>query len=404
MYSPRHGATKHPFDLLKANKPLILALGIALILIAGVILVFSIFSGRDVPSTSDMDQPPRVVTPPEPPPPPPPPPEPAPEPDPEEEPPSPDLTGMPTWMLTGLPIDEEHAQRRPMAVVINNSRDAWPQSGLPSADVIYEVLTEGDITRLLALFHSALPEKIGPVRSTRDYFSDMALNHDAIFVYHGGTVDGYERVRSLIPDNLDGMSLEGTVFWRDRTYPAWTGNTRQRAMEHSSYTGRQRIVDYIQQENMRQRVGDAEDYGFTFGDIPEEVARAGSTENLSVVYSTAYIRNFIYDPQLGHYLVENRLGAHTDADTREQLTANNILIQRTQKRVVDPVAGYRSVATVGSGDGYLVADGQYYELRWEKTSHTSPMRWYFKCDTPLVLTRGKTWICVFQDTGTIRFD
>ncbi|MCL2498898.1 MAG: DUF3048 domain-containing protein [Defluviitaleaceae bacterium] len=101
--------------------------------------------------------------------------------------PEPEPDPGPPGLLTGLPIHEGYVNRRPIAVVVNNIFAAHPQSGISSADVVYEVLTEGNITRLIAVFQTEIPDKIGPVRSTRNYFAGLAMNHDAIFVHHGGT-------------------------------------------------------------------------------------------------------------------------------------------------------------------------------------------------------------------------
>ncbi|MCL2215707.1 MAG: DUF3048 domain-containing protein [Defluviitaleaceae bacterium] len=332
-------------------------------------------------------------------------PTPEPEPEPEEEEPEEEPEPYdpgPRGILTGLPIYEEYINRRPVAVVVNNSRAAWPQSGLPAADVIYEILTEGDVTRLIAIFQTEIPDRIGPVRSARDFFVDMSNNHDAIFVHHGGTNSGYARVRDPVVTNLDGMALETTVFWRDRSFPAWTGLSGQRAMEHSSYTGWSRIATHMEAQNMRMYMNDAENFGFTFGEIPEEIESIGIADNISVPFSAAYGRRFIFEPEYGHYLVENRNGPHRDAETQEQLVAHNILIQFARRHGRD-AGGFSTGTIVGEGRGYLITGGQRFEVRWEKTSQTAPTRWYFACDTPLVLPPGKTWICVFQDTGTITF-
>jgi hypothetical protein len=92
-----------------------------------------------------------------------------------------------------------------------------------------------------------------------------------------------------------------------------------------------------------------------------------------------------------------------DAETEEPLAVFNILIQIVQMRVVDARAGYRDVATVGSGDGFFATGGLYYPVRWAKAAHNAPMRWYFLCGTPLVLTPGKTWVCVLQNTENAGF-
>lgn len=311
----------------------------------------------------------------------------------------PDL--RPRSLLTGLPIDEEYLLRRPIAVVINNIRRALPQSGITSADIIYEVLSEGDVTRLVGIYQSYIPEMIGPVRSARDSFIDFAFNHDAFFVHHGRSPDADARLRATRITNLDGMALEGTVFWRDRTYPYWHHNSGQRPLEHSSYTSWQRISTHIESRDFRDYINDDPAYWFTFGTVPTG-AVAGVAEVVIVPFSAPYTRTFVFDPVAGQYMVQNTDGMVQDAITAEQVGVTNILIQVTTKRVTGTL-GQRTVGTVGEGDGFLVTDGFYQPVRWAKDSHVSPMRWYFADGTPLVLNPGRTWICVFQNTGTVTF-
>jgi len=307
----------------------------------------------------------------------------------------------PRSLLTGLPIEEAYLTRRPIAVVINNLFPALPQSGIASADIIYEVLSEGDVTRLVGIFQSDVPEKIGPVRSARDSFVDFAFNHDAIFVHHGRSPDADTRLRNTRITNLDGMALEGTVFWRDRSYPEWHSNTGRRPLEHSSYTSWERIARHMESRSIRDYVNDNPAYGFTFGVVPE-CPDAGVANIVTVPFSVPYIRTFIFDPEAGVYLVENRNGPLQDAETAEQVGVVNILIQLTTKRVTGSL-GQRTVGTVGEGAGFLVTGGTYRPVRWAKDSHTAPMRWYFEDGSPLVLAPGVTWICVFQTTGTVEF-
>ena len=308
----------------------------------------------------------------------------------------------PRSLLTGLPIDEAYLTRRPIAVVINNLFPALPQSGIANADIIYEVLAEGDVTRLVGIFQSYVPEKIGPVRSARDSFVDFAFNHDAIFVHHGRSPDADTRLRNTRITNLDGMALEGTVFWRDRDYPEWHSNTGRRPLEHSSYTSRERIATHMESRSIRDYVNDNPAYGFTFGTVPE-CPDTGIANIVRVPFSVPYTRTFIFDPEAGVYLVEYRDGALLDAETAEQVAVVNILIQITTKRVTGSL-GQRTVGTVGEGTGFWVTGGTYRPVRWAKDSHTTPMRWYLEDGSPLVLAPGTTWICVFQTTGTVTFE
>ena len=312
--------------------------------------------------------------------------------------------------LTGLPVYEEVLYRRPFAAVINNSSRALPQSGIASADIIYEVLAEGDITRLVGIFQSYVPEKLGPMRSARDYFIDFAFNHDALFIHHGSSPSGYSRINSLRITNLDGMNLEGSVFWRDRTYPYWAFNTGTRPMEHSSYTGSERLFNHLNNRGIRNYwPEDAQAFGFSFAQggarsNPVDMGtEGGQAYAFTVPFSQWYFRRFVFDPDTGLYLAENRHGAHLDAETGEQIAVSNVLIQFTNMRVVDG-EGRRTVDTVGEGVGYWISGGRYRPVRWAKDSHTAPMRWYFPDGEPLVLTPGRVWICVFQANGTVVFE
>ena len=86
-------------------------------------------------------------------------------------------------------MTEEENTHRPVLATINNHPLARPQSGISDADIIYEIAAEGNMTRLLALFQSELPEEIGPVRSARDYFVHIAKGLDAFYVAHGYSPD-----------------------------------------------------------------------------------------------------------------------------------------------------------------------------------------------------------------------
>ena len=314
----------------------------------------------------------------------------------------------PISLLTGFHVEEEDVVRRPIAVVINNSFGAHPQSGIAYADVIYEVLAEGTTTRLVAIFQSSVPEKIGPVRSTRDYFVDFALNHDAFFVHHGGSPSGYDRVRRILGVNaIDGMRFEGTVFWRDRSFPYWASNTGQRSVEHSSFTGKQELFEHIESMDIRGYFnGDVNQnpgYGFNFGDVPIGQASIHSDiSNVVIPFANATYTSFTMDYDTGHYFVSHARGPWLDAIDMAHVKVANVLVQHTGIWVVDN-EGRRSVTTVGSGTGYLVRDGLVFNVRWEKSSHASPMQWFFEDGTPLVLASGRTWINVLQTSAQPEF-
>ncbi|MBQ2753516.1 MAG: DUF3048 domain-containing protein [Firmicutes bacterium] len=296
--------------------------------------------------------------------------------------------GMDINPLTGLYIDEEDARRRAFAVVINNLPKALPQSGLGDADIFYEVLAEGGITRLVAIFQELDAEKIGPVRSARDYFTYFALDNDAVFVHHGGSNTGYAAIKNRSIDNLDGMSCQ--AFWRDQERFNTPG-----MYEHSSYTDGAGIL------------ASAEDYGYGLAknDTPmfkfseEEVFPSGEgAKDITLNFSADQISNFVYSDVKGEYYRYQNGEAHIDELTGETIAVKNVIVQFANMFVIPgDEAGRREVELVGSGTGYYFTNGKYEPISWTKNSYSSPTKWYGADGKELELNKGKTFICVYPE-------
>ncbi|MCL2664319.1 MAG: DUF3048 domain-containing protein, partial [Defluviitaleaceae bacterium] len=294
--------------------------------------------------------------------------------------------------LTGMPIDADDSNRRPLAFVINNMFRALPQSGVAHADIIYEVLAEGDITRLIAIVQCyAQIEKIGPIRSARDYFVQFALDYDAVFIHHGGSPSGYRLLNTLRADRVDAMTCG--AFWRCPVRSVQPG-----MMEHSSYTDAANLIKEMERTKIRSELNGGGRFGFSFGSgymRPDpDAARA---DRITVPFSRNYTRTFLYNAD-GLYEVHNRDGAHIDMETGETLTVSNVLIQSVRMRVIPGDSeGRREVGAVGEGGGYLATAGGYIRIKWSKADDFSPTVWTKEDGTELVLTAGKTWICVLSE-------
>jgi hypothetical protein len=244
------------------------------------------------------------------------------------------------------------------------------------------------------------------VRSARDYFIDFALDYDSFFVHHGGSPSSYERLRSLRNDRMDGMTLEGICFRRDRTYPDWfTYNTGTRPLEHSSYTNSAGLRMVMADRNFRTEWAADKQYGFTFSAVDEAAyRRVGTAEYITVPFSPNYTRMFTFNPETLIYAVSNRHGPHVDAENGETVEVRNIIVQQVKTHIIPGDSeGRRHVQTVGSGEGYLIRDGFYEYIKWEKNSHTEPIRWFFLDGEPMKVSVGRTWVCVFGEQGTVDF-
>lgn len=117
-----------------------------------------------------------------------------------------------------LQIVDESSKSRSYAVMINNNHRAWPHAGLQESIVNYEIITEGGITRFLAVYKDNIPEQIGSVRSSRPYFLDYALENDAIYIHWGGSDLAYSDMSKLGIDHIDGIRYEGSYFLEIEVY------------------------------------------------------------------------------------------------------------------------------------------------------------------------------------------
>lgn len=136
-----------------------------------------------------------------------------------------DKSAVPPNDQENPPVEEKKLQvidldsnTRPIAIMINNHRTAQPlQTGLNDAYLVYEIVVEGGITRMLAVFKDADTARIGTIRSSRHYFLDYALENDAIYVHYGWSPQAEEDIYNLGINNVNGM-VDGNPFWRDTTF------------------------------------------------------------------------------------------------------------------------------------------------------------------------------------------
>lgn len=319
--------------------------------------------------------------------------------EPELEPEPDPFYGMVINPLTGMWIDPEYSNNRPIAYIVNNLPRALPQSGISQADIIYEVLAEGGITRLVAIFTNSTADKIGPIRSTREYFSPLAINHGAVLVHHGGSPSGYSAINSLGIQNLDGIQLEGSVFWRDQV--RWNAGGMR---EHSSYTNQENV-----RQNMATRGFNLESsqvYIFNFFEeytIPKG-DRVGTLDSVVLPFSHSHHAMFRFDEETGVFYRYQRNQPHWDEYTDSQITVANIIIQHAPMHVIagDP-EGRMNVNLLGSGTGYLVTAGTYAPITWTRPNLTTPTTYWDMDHNPITLNPGMTWVGILGTNVTPNF-
>ncbi len=293
--------------------------------------------------------------------------------------------------LTGLLIDEQFIDKRPVAVMINNLKAALPQSGISQADVIYETLAEGNITRMVALFQYPRVEKIGPIRSTRHYYIDLALDHDAIFVHHGGSPQAFEAIKTLQPASINSLSyLENTMAWRDPL------RSKKRGMyEHSLYTSSEGIERAWKKLAYREERARDLNLKFNFND-EEDTPRGDRAEIIVVPFSNEYTSTFKYNQESKLYERFQFGEPHIDENNGDQIRVKNIIIQYANiKHIPGDPEGRRNIDLVDSGNGLYISNKKAVPIIWEKRGHKIPTEYRDAYGNILKINKGKTWVCIF---------
>lgn len=319
----------------------------------------------------------------------------APPPEPELAEPEPEII---TYInpLTGLEKEKDLTNKRPITVMINNLYDALPQVGISEADVVYEILEEGGITRLLCVYndYENIPE-IGSVRSARDYYIDVAHAHDAIFVHAGGSTYAYSDLRTRRTDNIDGIYTN--QFYRSAE------RRKTMSMEHTLMISGKGIDEAIAAKGYRTETNALcpLSFGWNYSKGTETANHISFPFSIGYnpkPYVTAY---FDYDAEKGEYLKGQFNAPHIDGDDNTQLSFKNVVTLTCPMNIIPGDAlGCIQVHFTGWGFGTYSVDGTHREIVWKKPDRSSAYS-LFEADgeTPLLVAPGKTYIALIP-TGT----
>lgn len=290
--------------------------------------------------------------------------------------------------LSGIYADKEKVNRRPVAIMFDNLNKARWQAGLKDAEIVYEFLAEGKITRYMGIFLVNDPEVIGPVRSARPYFISALLEYDPLYVRCGGSPQAKADVNNLRLADVDCLSTPNYVFYRYYD----TGKTAP----NNLYTSMDSIRKY--QSNMGYRKNGKFD-SFKFTD-EEKIIKGDTANNILIKYFSNNTTEYKYNKDKKIYTRYKDGKKHIDENNNEEIIAKNILIQKARTRVIDN-EGRREIDIIGSGEGIFITNGKYQKVTWKKERRNSKTRYYDEKGEEIVLNSGVTWIQVVPIDTTI---
>jgi hypothetical protein len=266
-----------------------------------------------------------------------------------------------------------------LAIMIENQADARPQTGLPLADVVYEALAEGGITRFIAVFLSGDAPVVGPVRSLRHYFAFMAADYGADVVHIGASPEGFAWRDAMSMGHLDESAGDPGV-WRVRTRPpphnAYTDTAADRGFLVAQGRQRNRLWGPLRFREQAQRGEEAAEH-ITLGFLP-----------------WPYRVGYTWDAGEGRYLRLMEGAPHRDAATGDQIAPSTVVVQFAEVAAIpnDPKLRLDVNLVGGSGDLVVFNGGTRREGTWSKTAPRSATRWLDSHGQPLVIPPGPVWV------------
>lgn len=297
--------------------------------------------------------------------------------------------------LTGeLVSDPEILLRRPIAVKISNSPAKYtrPQSGLSQADLVFEHVTEVNITRFTAILYDETPEKIGPIRSARLIDLELPAMYDAAFAYSGSSISN---ARKLFSSDFASRILRSHE-------PGYYRSGEDKPYEHTLYAHPEEFWPTLENKGLNRKPNFSPNLTFT----TEPPQGGQSATAVNVEYRNFSEIDWVYDPESGRYLRWVDGERHIDANTDEQISAANVIVLLVPHSI-DPnscenqsggtcLAYSVEIQLWGSGPAFLLRDGLQYEVTWRRANRNDMLTFVDADGLPVPLQIGNTWFQVIS--------
>ncbi len=306
---------------------------------------------------------------------------------------------------------------RPIAVMIDNHSGAWPQANLNKAYLVYEIIVEGGETRLMAVFKGQDLEKIGPIRSSRHYFLDYALENDAIYVHHGWSPQAQSDISTLNVNNINGIQESSNDFWRvkDKQSPhnMFTSTASiLKIAERKGYaitSNKKSVLNYVARDvNLKEKYDDTDKTKESVSTTSNEESDNEVIEANKIVipHSTLQTVEYDYDENSKTYIRYARGKVQTDYITGENIQTKNIIITMCDNYTLDDSEnkGRQGLKNIGTFDGYYITDGYAIPIKCVKESRTAQTQYKDLKGNIIEVSDGNTFINICPQNAKIEIE
>ena len=283
--------------------------------------------------------------------------------------------------LTGEMVDVEKADRRPLAIMMSNDKEALPQYGINRAGVVYEAPVEGTMNRYMAIIEDYDDlDRIGSVRSCRTYYTYFAREFDAIYAHFGQSTFAEPYLKNV--DNINGTEgVGGNAYYRSKDKKA----------PHNAYASASKIKNTIEKLKYRTEYSDSYDGHFKFANGSKQVELDGQDANKVVIGYNYNNPWFEYNEDDGLYYRYQYDAPHKGSEG--QIAVKNIIIQYAEWGYY-ATTQYLNINVHTGREGYYITNGKAIPITWKKDGEFGVTHYYDLEGNEITLNKGKTWICV----------
>ena len=283
---------------------------------------------------------------------------------------------------------------RPIAVMIDNHSDAWPQAGLNQAYMVYEIIVEGGETRLMALFKGVDLDKIGPVRSARHYFLDYAMENDAIYVHFGQSPQAQSDIKKYSIDDINGIAEDGTTFWR----------VKDKYAPHNAVTSTEKLLESAKSKNYKTTSTEESVLNYVTDEVNLEEGQVADT--ITIPHSDLQTVTYEYDEENKVYVRYARGEEQTDWDTEEPITTKNIIITFCNNyTLVDTEnKGRQGLKNIGTFDGYYITNGRVIQIQCIKNARDEKTIYQDMNGNEIQVNDGNTFVNICPTSADVQIE
>ena len=282
---------------------------------------------------------------------------------------------------------------RPIAVMIDNHNQAWPQAGLNNAYIVYEIIVEGGETRLMALFKGQDLATIGPVRSARHYFLDYAMENDAIYVHFGWSPQAESDISKYRVNNINGITESSEIFWR----------SNEKYAPHNAVTSTEKILKSANAKNYRTTSNKesvlnyvADEFDLEEGIVANEV---------TIPHSELQKVSYEYDAENKVYKRYARAKEQTDWTTGEAVQTKNIIITFCDNYTLNDGEdkGRQGLKNIGTFNGYYITNGKAIKIQCIKSDRDKQTIYQDLDGKEINVNDGNTFVHICSTSANVTF-